>query len=400
VAKGSAAAAAETTETRRIGTTYVVDGNGESTAAAPDDDQEAAYSEFASLSDQERSGINVRVYQVPHDERGQAMQHAKLIWLMCEPIDKYTKDELCRVIQRGFFEPDQKLMWVRLMIYKEGERGIRRNLLFPLHAAPKAQAAEAEQSRSQVADILAMVARMNAEAAQRQETFFQRLAESRAAPPPPPDPMGMMRDTVALLTPLLVAATGGRAAAADPMAQLGGMITTMRQVKSLGDELSGKGGGEPGEGGGVVDVIKALVPLAQPALEIAAGLARNRQPAAPQPAPVAPPPPAIAAAPAPAPAAQPEPQSVDIQQILKLKELLGRAADLDGKADPATVAAQILAEIPESMDDEVYARLSDANWFQGLQALEPKVAGKQAYFTQIREYILKQFSPLPEVPEK
>jgi len=80
--------------------------------------------------------------------------------------------------------------------------------------------------------------------------------------------------------------------------------------------------------------------------------------------------------------------------IMKLRDLLGRAADLEGQAEVQTVAEQILKEIPESEDDEVYRRLSAANWFDQLQILQPKVAGKQAFFTQIREYILKQFTPL------
>jgi len=343
------------------------------------------------LSDQERSGINVRVYQVPHDERGQAINNSKLLWMMCEPIDKYTKDELFRVIQRGFFKEGQQLMWVRLMIYKEGENRIRRNLLFPILAAPKAAPNETETNRSQVADILAMVAKMNAEAAQRQDAFFQRLAEARSVAPPV-DPMAMMRDTVAILAPLL--GMGRAAVAVDPMAQLGGMISTMRQVKQLGDELGGKDAGGGEGGGGVVDVIKALVPLAQPAMEIAASMARRSGPApavaAPAPAVAAPAPAVAAPAPA-APAPQPEPPPMD---IMKLRDLLGRAADLEGQAEVQTVAEQILKEIPESEDDEVYRRLSAANWFDQLQILQPKVAGKQAFFTQIREYILKQFTPL------
>lgn len=394
MSKGNAGRTAETTETRQLGSTFIPL---DETIPASDDDQEAAFAEFAALSDQERSGINVRVYEVPHDERGQAVNNSKLIWLMCEPIDKYTKDELCKVIQRGFFDENQKIMWVRLMIYKEGERGIRRNLLFPLRAAPKAPPAEAE-SRGQVAEILAMVARMNAEAAQRQETFFQRLAEARTVAAPV-DPMAMMRDTVAILTPLL--GLGRAAATADPMVALGGMISTMRQVKQLGDDLAGKGGNGEGEGsGGVADVIKALVPLAKPALEIAASMARRGAPvpavaAAPEPMP------AVAAPVAPpARAPQPEQPPVHIQEILKLQDLIGRAADLEGKAEANTVAEQILKEIPESMDDEVYQRLSDANWFQGLQALQPKVAGKEAFFTQVREHILKQFMPLDETPPK
>lgn len=381
---------AETTETRRIGSTFVPVDNTDPQPPETDNDQDRAFDEFLSLSDQERSGINVWVYAMPTNERGETINGAKLEWLMTEPIDKYSQDELFRLIQTKWMREGEPFLWVRLMVRRARGAGVMKNMLFKLRALPK----ETTPARNggDVPTILEAMSKMLQEQQARQDAFIARLAAPAAQPA---DPMAMMRGTIELLTPLLaIAAGGGRAAPVDPFAQMKGVADAMRSLNDLRSDLGG-GGGE-GSDSGMAGILKAMAPMAAPALQLLANMttkpgnagAAHVAPIPMQGAPPAAPPPQIS---------QPEPDAMpEIKQrnptrdeLKSLGEKLDKVAQLMGRADTTTCANVLLDDVPEEIDQWLFDQLSATDWLGKLEMVAPAVKGKERFFSDIRDEILR-----------
>jgi hypothetical protein len=404
-------------QTRAAVETYTVLPDGTTTKEGVDADQERSYDEFRASVSGSESDIKAWVWKVPEDKDGQP-RAGKLEFLFSEPIDKYTMDDILKVVREEWMVPGVDTRW-HIRIHVRDKTSIRLNTLLVVR---KAKSAADARVQSQLSETLEAVQKMVDANLKRTEDMLSSRAPAAAAPQLD---MGQMMQwmfaqqaearkeaqanknqemqNLALLLQAMRPAQGGSS-------DLLSMVKTMREVKDFSEELApGVSRAVSGEGG-FTDIAKAVAPFvplltslvnrngpavtrALPAPEAAAAA-----PAAA--APVFPPqhPPFVPAAPQSPPVLKvvptPEPTEEQKQMIGNLREQLGALAEIAAeKPDPKQVVATLLPNLPETYDDLIYSTLISDNWFEQLSTLQPKIKPHHEWFKSLRDEWLKAYNP-------
>lgn len=253
-----------------------------------EDDVESAFNDFrGSFHTGDEPGM-VRAWELIIDERGNVgttkMQQRLGAW----PIDAYQFDELCALIVDQYMDVGQTRMAVRLVGTKPEQTGYVFNKIVMLKRALKRESSrEAGESTS---SMMKAMQEMN----ERNMEMFRRMQPTQEKPDTMAEMQKMMIFAQSMNAPMmtmlqsLLPALAGRPAPAgggDPFASLGGLIDVAERLS----EMKGGGGGS-GDDDSWAGILRAIAPLAKPALEALPAIAAMR-PAPrviPAPAPAAP----------------------------------------------------------------------------------------------------------------
>ena len=363
---------------------------------------------------------------IPLDERGNVMATAKnQIRLGSWPIDLYDYDSLCAMLIRDFMPPERVLA-VRLVGTQVGQRGVRFNKIVVLRAPKDAQTPG--RPAGEAVDMASLM-RTIQENNERMLTQFRSMQPASA----PRDSMEDLQRMLALsqminkpMTDMMAAllpALAGRPApaASDPFAGLSGMLDV---AEKLADLRGGGGSAEPGSDW--LEALRAVIPLAKPALEAIPAILANKpampqQPRLPAPMPGATPvpgangavriAPAQSAAPgsqptqAPKPAAAPpagnatDIPSGDAQVFAQLKPQIDTLVQMaTEQPDPqAAVAAadflydNMVSALPDEFYDRLYEVVSADSFVKNAAIFNPGVSQHVPWFQAFRTQVLKRY---------
>lgn len=381
----------------------------------PLDDIEGAFDEWRSSFDSGEEVGKLRAFQIPLDERGNVMATAKnQIRLGSWPIDLYDYDALCAMLIRDFMPPERVLA-VRLVGTQAGQRGVRFNKIVVLRA-PK-DAPTPVRPGSEAVDMAGLMRAI-------QENNERMLQQFRAMQPAPAardsfeDMQRMMlfsaklnEPMMSMLTALLPALAGRPApAATDPFAGFSGLLDVAEKLADL------RGGGGDDSDSDWLKALKAVVPIAKPALEaLPAVLAQKSATAAPArlPAPGVP-----GAAPSAAPKQSPpgsqptqpaapiaptqsatDIPSGDAQVFAQLKPQIDTLVQMaTEQPDPqAAVAAadflydNMISTLPDEFYDRLYEVVHSDNFIKNASVFNPGVTRHVAWFSAFKAQVLKRY---------
>lgn len=379
------------------------------------DDAEQAFNEFReSFQTGDEPGI-VRAWELMIDERGNVGTTKMQTKLGSWPIDAYKLDELCQMIVDQYMTPDQTRMAVRLVGTRREQTGYVFNKIMLLKRALK------KESSSNGAESTASIMKMMQENNERMIAMFQRM---QAPPTEKPDTMAeiqkMMAFAQAMNAPMmgmlqsLLPALAGRpapAASADPFASVGSLLDV---AERLSDMRGGGGDGGGGDDNSFAGILRAITPLAKPALEalpaIAALQARSPQrqvlvgpaPARPpQPAPTA----APVASPQPAPVPAPAPiQPTDIPsgdsamlaqlkpQIDSLVSMAQQGSDPNGAADLIFDQVFLDPSLPEEIFEKLASFVDSSNFVNYVCVMNPAAKPLSQWFDAFKVQIVKRLN--------
>lgn len=410
---------------KREAVTYIAAGD-----IPPPDDVDAAFDEWRdSLESGEEPG-KIRAYQIPLDERGNPIATAKnQIRLGTWPIDLYGFDELCTMLIRDFM-PAEKVLAVRLLGTKAGRAGLQFNKVVVLRA-PKFNSADANGA-APPGESLAGLMKTIQDANERTLALVQSMR-----PPAQPDnsverliamSQAMNQPMVAMLSAIVPALAGRGGGGDGGLGNLGAVVDLATKIADLRG-----GGGDESTGNDIVDAIKAIVPIAKPALEAIPSILAQRQtmgqPVAgvpaltgppqgtprPQPAgavpprPVAPPPPPPGSVPTQAPAplvgVKPAPQMTDIpsgdqEMLAQLMPQIDALVAMAERGSPADAAAdlifdQYIMDLPETPNDVLFEKvaslLTGPNLINQAAVFNPKVLAHEQWFRQFQQRIVARY---------
>jgi hypothetical protein len=373
------------------------------------DDTEAAFNGFReSFQTGEEPGV-VRAWELLIDERGNIGTTRTQTRLGSWPVDAYSLDELCQLLIDQYMTPDQHRMAVRLVGTDPKKSGYAFNKIVMLKRALKKEtSSNGSESTASIMKMiqemnernLAMFAKLQAPAADKPDTMaeLQRMmvfAQSMNAP------------MMTMLQSLLPALAGRPAppAGADPFGMVGSLLDVAERLSDM------KGGGS--EGGGddnsFAGILRAITPLAKPALEALPAIASMQARAAPRA--IAPPRPVVVpAAPpgsVPTPPAAPAPAaptihatdipSGDAQMLAQLKPqidslvaMASQGSDPNGAAD--LIFDQVLSDPRLSEEDfEKIANFVDSdNFVKYVTVMNPAAAPHAAWFDAFKAQVVKR----------
>lgn len=381
----------------------------------PLDDIEGAFDDWRSSFDSGEEVGKLRAFQIPLDERGNVMATAKnQIRLGSWPIDLYDYDALCAMLIRDFMPPERVLA-VRLVGTQAGQRGVRFNKIVVLRA-PK-DAPTGGKTGEGAVDMAGLMRTI-------QENNERMLAQFRAMQPaiPPRDNLEDMQrmllfsskmnePMMAMLTALLPALAGRpQPAASDPFAGFSGLLDVAEKLADL------RGGGGDDSDSDWLKALKAVVPLAKPALEAIPAVLAQKPAAAAQPrlagpangaarpaAPVQPAPGSQPTQPAQSARAQPA-QATDIpsgdsQVFAQLKPQIDTLVQMaTEQPDPqaAVTAADFLYDnmistLPDEFYDRLYEVVHSDNFIKNASVFNPGVTQHAAWFAAFKAQVLKRY---------
>lgn len=404
-------------EERAGATTVLLSGEG-----VPLDDVEQAFEDWRTSFENAEEPGKIRAFQVPIDERGAVQLTSKTqIRLGSWPIDLYSFDELCSMLIRDFMVPaGERIMAVRLIGTKAGERGVNFNKIVILRP-PAGSSAPTAVAPESTAALLKAFSEMN----ERTMAMMQRIADQqRPAPVDATQELTRMlavaqqlnnpiNELMKVLLPVMMGRTP--AAAPDPFSGLTGVLDIAERIA----DLKGGGGSTEGDGGAdtVTGIIKSLVPIAKPALEaIPAILAQQPRPVAlpPRPAPVPRPASAPGSQPTPpAPGSQPtapaapaatsssntmaDIPSGDQEMFAQLKPQIDSLVQMAGQGADPTAAAdllfdQVIVDLPDQFYEKVADIITGPNFVQQAAVFNPAVLQHKEFFEKFRAQIDKRFT--------
>lgn len=383
----------------------------------PLDDIEGAFEDWRSSFDSGEEVGKLRAFQIPLDERGNVMATAKnQIRLGSWPIDLYDYDSLCAMLIRDFMPPERVLA-VRLVGTQAGQRGVRFNKIVVLRA-PKDAPTPGRPPGGEAVDMAGLMRSI-------QENNERMLAQFRAMQPAQPqrDPMDEMQrmmifsktlnePMMQMLTALLPALAGRPVpAASDPFAGFSGLLDV---AEKLADLRGGSGAGDDSDSDWL-KALKAIVPIAKPALEALPAVLAQKPATAPQPRlagpaangaarpPVQPAPGSQPTQPQPAAQAQPA-QATDIpsgdsQVFAQLKPQIDTLVQMaTEQPDPqAAVAAadflydNMISTLPDEFYDRLYEVVHSDNFIRNASVFNPGVTAHVAWFTAFKAQVLKRY---------
>jgi hypothetical protein len=376
------------------------------------DDTETAFNDFKSSFDSGQEHGTIKAWELQIDERGNVgttkMQQRLGSW----PIDAYRFDEICQLLINEFMLPGQHRMAVRLVGTRPMQPGYVFNKIVMLKRPIRSE------SSSNTSENTASIMKIMQENNERIIAMVQRMQ----APVEKPDTMAevqkMMAFAQAMNAPMmgllqtLLPALAGRApapAAGDPFGSLDSILNVAERISDM------RGGGESagGDDNSVAGILRAITPLAKPALEalpaIAAMQAASRpaprviqapaRPAAPnptaQPTQVSPP------APAPIPSG-PTVQPTDIPSgdsavLAQLKPQIDQLVLMASQGSDATAAADLIFDqifMDPNLPEEIFERLAgfvDSNTFVNyVCVMNPQAKPHAAWFEAFKTQIVKR----------
>jgi hypothetical protein len=382
--------------------TYEIDNNGNAVPESSDADQEKSYDEFRADSTGTDGGMKAWVYRCPENQTdGGVKQNASMEMLMCEPVDRFTLDEIMAIVRRDFMGTNE-LRWIIRIMIRDG-RTLKLNKVYAVRKARENPDNVPASKKSEFAELMEQNRRMMAD--------FMRVMSEREqrAPASAPDsisPMQMIQfmmgqqnesmKTVALLISAMKP-DATKSGTSDVMTMLEGMSRVQDFARNM-NPTSGDGSGS------AVDIIKAASPFAPVLAAIIAkaggssnGSAQSVQTpllANPTPAPA---PPVVPAAPASVPQSASETVIEESPQvnIAQLRDQLGKLADIAGQNPPppaADVVSNLMPEIPEDLDALIVDTLSGEDWFTKMCFIQPKIRDHRAWFEDVRREMLSCYS--------
>lgn len=364
-----------------------------------DPDQWSKYEDFKNESEQDRRGKIVAVYNCPLKPDGSYSTTGQLEQLFAAPIDQYTRDEILQKVRSEFMDATDKRWIVRIQVREAGKRGLLVNQLVSVRRGLFDSKPIDESKRTDINDVLTNVSRMLAEANQRTEQMLLRLMDTRNAQAiPARDPMEIAMQMATMMSGMvssIMSATAARPHAAE--GGNGGLLGTLQVLREAKELFSGGAAAGPSTSD-TADIIRAVSPLAVPLLTFLANERKKNPAITPSPQqPALPNPAARATQPAPLAGtveeASPTVEKMDNHQMLIfMKDQLGALADLAAtNPDPETVAAQVLENIPDNLDDNLYKVLVAPDWFDQMNAVQPKLGPHRIWFTKVRDAMLASF---------
>jgi hypothetical protein len=335
----------------------------------PDEDAESAFNDFReSFSTGDDPG-QVRAWELTIDERGNVGTTRMQTRLGSWPIDAYKFDELCQLIVDQYMTPEQQRMAVRLCGTKKDHTGFLFNKIVMLKRALKKETSR--ETSNDTASLMKMMQEMN----ERNMAMFQRM---QAPPVEKQDAMAEIQKMLAFaqamnapmmgmlqsLLPALAGRPAPQGSSSDPFGNLGSLLDVAERLS----DMKGGGSGAGSDDDGIVGIIKAITPLAIPALQALPAIAAMAPKAAPRiAAPVAPQPQAAPQA-QPQAATQPKPMPSNLQptdipsgdtevlaqlkpQIDSLVQMAEQNSDPVGSAD--LVFDQVFLNVPEDVFEKL-----------------------------------------------
>jgi hypothetical protein len=382
------------------------------------DDTEAAFNDFReSFHTGEEPGV-VRAWELLIDERGNIGTTRTQTRLGSWPVDAYTMDELCKLLIDQYMTPDQQRMAVRLVGTDPKKTGYVFNKIVMLKRSLK------KESSSNGSESTASIMKMMQENNERIMAMMQRLQ----APKEEKDVMAeinkMMAFSQAMNAPMMamlqsfLPALAGRPApttGTDPFGSLDSLLNVAERIS----DMRGGGGGESGDDNSFAGILRAITPLAKPALEalpaIAAMSAARPKlaapaPAAPRPAapgsvPTAAPVSAGILKPQPAPAApMPNIQPTDIPsgdsamlaqlkpQIDSLVEMAAAGSEPVGAADLIFDQVFLDPNLPEEIFQKLAGFVDSPTFVNYVIVMNPAAKPHAAWFESFKTQIVKRMN--------
>lgn len=381
------------------------------------DDAEAAFDEFrTSFHTGDEPGV-VRAWELTIDERGNVGTTRMQTRLGSWPIDAYKFDELCQMIVDQYMTLDQSRMAVRLVGTRKEQTGYIFNKIVMLKRALK------KESSSTPTDSTASLMKALQEMNERNLAMFTRLQ----APAEKPDTMAeiqkMMAFAQAMNAPMmgmlqsLLPALVGRPAptpGADPFSSLGGLLDVAERLS----DMRGGGGGGSDTDDSWSGILRAITPLAKPALEALpaiAALAQRAPVLIPAPARVgaggAAPGTILSAgqgAPPPPTASTLQPTDIpsgDAAMLAQLKPQIDSLVTMASQGSDAQGAADLIFDqvfLDPRLPDELYEKLAsfiDSDQFVTyVTILNPAAKPHAAWFNAFKTQIVVRLTT-EDVPE-
>lgn len=389
-----------------------------------DADQEREYDRFRADATGADAGNVVWVFKLPEEKDGTASLRSKGEFMFSEPIDKYSMDDLCKIVRDEWMREGIDTRWhIRVQI-RDPKGSLRMNKLMGIRK--KVTVEPVNKVSSQLAETLAAIERMTKESRAENRELLNRLLENRSAAPVQ-QPLSthdllqfmtsqqanaqvqvtnQMASLAAMLTALRPGGAGG-----SPSSDIGSLFTAMKQARDFAEDMVPT---VPRESNDLVGILKAVSPFAPVIAELMKGRATGAPQLSgpvvqPQPNPV---PVAVASAEAPVvrPAGPPDLKVVpnaeplgtvaeQTEMIQELRKQLGALAEIAGeKPDPKAVTANLMPLLPEKMDNVIFTTLSGEDWFEQLSLLQPAIKPHKEWFTQLRAEMLACYAPEDKAP--
>ncbi len=382
-------------------------------SAADMDDPDTA-ADFDTFADEMRQSESadawITVTRVPMDAQGNPRANTKhSSHLFQEPLGANTVVDIIERIRRDFMTPGEKGMF-RVIGSQKGRQGIKFNKLLTIERG-KEKGEAPTNSFEQIARMMQESQRM---ADERAERLISAMT-TRVGPAggDPIDQMTKMMTAMGAMMGPMMAVMAGRpmTPTPDPTDSLVKLATTM---KTLNGMFGGGAGAEVEDSSSLASIVKAIAPMAGPALQLMVegkrgeNLRLARTPKLAAPAKVAPK--VIPAAPKAAPKTDapatadapsnvetpltPEEQEIKNMELAELKKNLDTVVDLceSGRA-PEQVAKLVLAAVPQEKDEEFLALLDDDDYVNNMALLNPRVEPHRDWFEKLRSALLAEYEP-------
>lgn len=385
--------------------------------AAGDHDDPDTAADFDAFADEMRSTESsdawITVTRIPMDAQGNARANTKhASHLFQEPLGANTVADIIERIRRDFMQPGEKGMF-RVIGSQKGTRGIKFNKILSIERG-KEKPGEAQPAGSTFEQMMRAMQESQRLADERAERMISALTTRVSPAADPIDQMTKMMTAMGAMMGPMMAVMAGRPMTppTSPTDDLVKLATTMKTLNGM------FGGGNADEGGGddIVSIVKALAPMAAPALNLMAEskrgenlrLARAPRIAAPPPkqipAKVATPvtekvaQPSQAAKPTATPVATPDQQTTlseaEKMNLEEMKSNLNTVCDLfDSGRAPDQIAKLVLAAVPQEKDEEFLALLDDDDYVNNMALLNPRVEQHRAKFEELRKALLAEYEP-------
>lgn len=397
------------TEQRIIDATYI--------AAGDHDDPDTA-ADFDAFADEmratESSDAWITVTRIPMDAQGNARANTKhAAHLFQEPLGANTVADVINRIRNDFMVPGEKGMF-RVIGSQKGTRGVKFNKILSIERG-KEKTSDAQPAGSTFEQMMRAMQESQRLADERAERMISALTTRVSPSSDPIDQMTKMMTAMGAMMGPMMAVMAGRPMTPqpDPTDSLVKLATTMKTLNGM----FGAGGGEEGGGDDILSIVKAIAPMAAPALQLMAEGKRSenlrlaRQPrlappskAIPSKVPTAPPKSSTTAQPTsptaspPSQAAQPDQQTTlseaDKMNLEEMKANLNTVCDLfDSGRAPEQIAKLVLAAIPQEKDEEFLALLDDDDYVNNMALLNPRVEQHRDKFEELRKALLAEYEP-------
>jgi hypothetical protein len=367
------------------------------------DDTEQAFDDFRSSFEQGAEPGTVRAFELIIDERGNIGTTKTQTRLGSWPIDAHSFDELCQMLIEQYMTPDQTRMAVRLVGTRKETTGYVFNKIVMLkRSLKKENSSPPGESTANLLDMIQKMQRENME-------MFRRLQPTETKKSSREELQELLTLSQALNAPMmgmlsqLLPALAGRPtpAAGDPFSGLTGILDVAERLSEF------RGGGETGgDDNSLAGILRALTPLAKPALEalpaIAAMQARQPRPAiqgkTARPNPTAvPTQPAAPSAPQAPPINPNDIPSGDQQMLQQLKPQVDSLVQMaEQKSDPVGTADLVFEQVFASVSDADYEKLADfidnPQFLNYVKLINPAAGAHIEWFTTFQAQIVKHLN--------